>query len=147
AALCELSGKTAWRKDLDFALARVAVAPVGRRLVVGGEQGTVTAFDTARALLWEAFLEEGVAALALAASGERCLVGGASGAVTALDGGSAAWQVDVGPPIVALAVSDAGDLIGVAAGDAAGGTLLLLERDGASAWEYDLEARPTGVCL
>src|SRR5438270_871284 len=52
-ALCEMSGKTAWTKNLDFVVTRIGVAPDGRQMAIGGEQ-QVMAFDAVRTLLWEA---------------------------------------------------------------------------------------------
>jgi tetratricopeptide (TPR) repeat protein len=153
AALCEMTGRTAWTKDLDFAVACLALTPDGRLLVVGGEKGAVVAFDAGRTVLWEAFLDvpEGasdqVSALALAADRGDCLVGTTTGSVVALDRGSLMWSAELRLPVVALAVSDAADVVAVAAGDAAASALIMLDRHGMPAWEYDLEARPTGVAL
>jgi tetratricopeptide (TPR) repeat protein len=152
-ALCEMTGRVAWTKDLEFAVARVVVAPDGRLLVAGGEQGTLVAFDAGRAVVWETFLEVGegqpapVAALAIAADGGRCIVGTTVGTVAALDGGRLVWSADVRLSVVALAVSDAAEVVAVAAGDASANALVVLDRAGALEWEYALDARPTGVAL
>ncbi len=151
--LADNTGKVVWTKDLEAPVAVVAIAPDGKAVAAGLDDGLLIAFDAARARLWEAVLEAPAVALALGGAGGRCLVVTAGGSVLAIDGGDVAWRMELGAGgavtagDVALACDARGLLAVVAGGDEAAGWVVLLDGEGRTAWEHETGARVTGVAL
>jgi tetratricopeptide (TPR) repeat protein len=153
-ALCDMSGKIAWTKDLDVPVTRVAISGGGRHLVVGSEPGRVFAFDAGRTLLYESLLERPVAALGMSQEGARCVVGAADGSLAGLDEeGGILWRASVGMPVIEAALSGDAAYAFAVAGDASGGLVVGVASAGSGAepgtpvWEHELESRPTGVAV
>jgi tetratricopeptide (TPR) repeat protein len=155
-ALCDMSGKVAWTKDLDVAVTRVAINGEGRHMAVGSDVGRLFLFDAARTLVYESILDMPIAALAISDRGAACVVGAPDGALAGLDEeGGVLWRATVGLPVidVTLTGADPASFAFAVAGDAKGGVLVGVASTGTSAepgtpvWEHELESRPTAVAV
>jgi tetratricopeptide (TPR) repeat protein len=153
-ALCDMSGKIAWTKDLDVPVTRVAISGEGRHLVVGSEPGRVFGFDAGRTLVYESVLDLPIAALGMSETGAACVVGATDGSLAGLDEeGGIVWRASVGLPVIDTALSGDGSYAFAVAGDATGGLLVGIASGdaggdvGTPVWEHELESRPTGVAV
>jgi tetratricopeptide (TPR) repeat protein len=152
--LADSGGKVVWTKDLDGPIGVVAVAPDGRAVAAGLEDGRLLAFNAARTLVWEVALEAPAVSLLLT-GGEsgRCIAVTSSGLALAIDGGEVVWRTELmaggsaEPGELVLAAAARGSLTAVAGGDEAGGWVALLDGEGRPAWEHETGARVTGVAL
>jgi hypothetical protein len=147
-ALGDTNGRVLWTKDLETPPNRVAIGSDGKAVALALQEGRILALDSRRATLWESAQPEPVTALAMPASGARCAGGTEEGAVFMLDeDGGFRWRAPVGLPVLAVATDGAAEWVAAVCSD--GGTHLLacLGPDGRLVWEYELDARPSGVSL
>jgi len=147
-AFGDANGRLGWTKDLRTPPNRVALTADGRVVVAGLQNGHLLAMDQMRTPLWECFQEEPISALALPATGARPVAATEAGTVLAVDeDGGFRWRTTVGIPAVAVATDREAHWSAAVFSNETSHLVSCFGPDGSPVWEYELEARPTGVSL
>jgi hypothetical protein len=147
-AFGDANGRLGWTKDLDRPIQRVGLSLEGRVLAVAFQDGSLQAIDNMRNPVWSSGLDEPIAALALPVAGLGAVAATAHGSVAAIGpDGALRWRSPVGPPALAVAVDREGRWTASVHSDEGTHLLVVLGPGGAPVWEYELEAKPTGVSL
>ncbi len=147
-AFGDANARLGWTRELDQPVNRVAIAGDGRVLAVGFPSGRTIALDNLRNPVWGFVHEEPVTGLALGESGAACVIGTEAGTLLAVNGeGALRWKVSVGLPVVGTATDDRARWVAAILSDGGSHALICLTETGAPLWEFDLEARPTGISL
>jgi len=147
-AFGDAGARLGWTKDVDRAIHRVGLSPDGRTVVLALAEGRVLALDNLRNTLWESSVDEPLAALAVPGSGRGAVVGTAHGSVAAFGPeGGLRWRSPVGPPTLAVATDCEGRWAVSVHSDEGTHLLVALGPGGAPLWEYELDAKPTGLSL
>lgn len=147
-AFGDANGRFGWAKDIEQPVNRVAIAGDGRTLTAALQDGRIQALDNMRNALWRCANDEPVTALAMPRSGPDVVVGTENGSILSLDNdGGFRWRSPVGIPVLALSVDEANQWVAAVHSDGTTHLLVCLGPDGSPVWEYELEARPSGVAL
>ncbi len=139
------SGRVAWRRESEAAIAAVSVSRDGDFIVYGAEDGAIACVSAGMSDIWNFEQAEPIRAVAISEDGNFAAYGTADGAVGLIEGGGARrWEARFPGEIAALALSGDGGLCAVIVHPKEGGAgakLACLTENGQIGWEYGADKR------